>query len=155
MGIALNYLQEILERGDIETAKAMLIEASERGNAEAQWCLATQLMTGFFVASEQNTELAMCLFQQSANQGNPYAQYCLGLIYQYGIGAPKNEDSANHYFALAAKGNPLLATNSEEELAQMLNVLYEIDPGVQFHLGFLISFCFPKRRRKSASEKKK
>ena len=155
MGIALNYLREILERGDIETAKSLLTEAAKQGNAEAQWCLATHLMTGLFVAREKNAVQAMCLFQQSANQGDPYAQYCLGLIYRYGIDTPKNEEAANHHFNLAAKGNPLLAATSEEEIGRMLNVLYEIDPGVQFHLGFFISFCLPKRRKKSSNEKKK
>lgn len=74
-------------------------EASDQGNAHAQWNLANCYENGDGVSKNMST--ALYYYQLSANQGNPRAQCTLGYLYETGKGVVKNLQKAYEFYQQA------------------------------------------------------
>jgi len=95
---------------DSETA---LVDATEQGDAEAQYNLGVMYYSGEGVP-EDYTEAAKW-FRKAAEQGHAEAQYNLGVMYDSGDGVPKDDVEAYAWLSLS-----VTQTNGDEDMKEEL-----------------------------------
>jgi len=83
---------------------------AERGDAKAQYELATNLMNGRDAA--RNTKDAVRWLEKAGNQGLALAQLRLGIIYGKGFGVDRNFALARKWFQAAAENGNALAMHN-------------------------------------------
>ena len=91
------------DAGDIQTL-------AEKGDAKAQYQLATKLMSGHDAA--RNSKAALGWLEKAANQGLALAQLRLGIIYGKGLGVDRNLALARKWFQAAAENGNALAMHN-------------------------------------------
>lgn len=95
-----------------------LMQAAEKGDAEAQAALGSKYMYGDGV--EKNDATAFQWFLKAAPQGNADAQLGLGTLYQSGRNVPENFVEAFRWLDLAAAQGLEEASEARELLARHL-----------------------------------
>lgn len=121
--LALDALDGTDGKAPADPAQAVtyLTEAAQKGQAMAQYRLATLFMRGEGVAHDPVQ--AVHWYAMAANQGNVKAMHNLAVSYASGVGTPRSLPQAAHWFAKAAE---LGLADSQFNLA----VLYERGDGV-------------------------
>ena len=79
---------DAIEKSDYKTALKELLPLAQKGDAEAQSCLADMYYKGKGVT--QNYEEALKWVRKAAEQGYARAQHNLGWMYYEGKGVPQN-----------------------------------------------------------------
>jgi TPR repeat protein len=102
-GDSIERVKETVKKGRTEEQNAsyLLFQASDLGNAEAQYSLAAAYAKGDGIGKD--LEQAFHWFSKAAKQGHANAQYILGGAYFYGLGIEKDLEQAFHWFSKAAK----------------------------------------------------
>jgi TPR repeat protein len=134
-GTAISRIRQITEKPYILLLCACLLpacshnmieERAERGDADAQFQLATQ---------SQNKRDAVYWYQQSAAQGNAAAQNNLGVMYRKGSGVEQNFELARHWFAEAAsRGHHIAEYNLGYLYEQGLGVSQDYSQAMEWYL---------------------
>lgn len=86
-------------------------KAADRGNADAQYRLATLFHEGA-TGLKKNPERAFKLYQSAAKQGHTEAQNWLGYCYQHGLGVKQDDKAAVEWYQKAADGKLAIAENN-------------------------------------------
>ena len=102
-------LQE--ENGQFQQALQTYLEASRKGNPEADFRLGLIYETGENDI-KQDYKLAMSYYMNASNYGHPKAMANLGNMYYNGLGTQQNLQEALRYFQKAAEKDNAAATNS-------------------------------------------
>ncbi len=95
---------------DVEKSVAMIQEAAEIGNAEAQFLLGTMHFRG--EAVEKSTRLGLKFWNLAAVQAHPDAQLALGMLYSRGELVPQNHINAVAFWSQAATGGSVQAMHN-------------------------------------------
>ena len=90
-----------MRAGDYDTARSLLRERAEAGEAEAQLNLGVLLATG--QGSAPSPQEAVRWYREAAEQGNASAQNNLGRAYLEGMGVRRQPDTAARWFRDAAE----------------------------------------------------
>ena len=100
---------------DFAKAFRLSLELAKRGDAEAQYTVATLYRAGLGTAKDEGR--AVTWFRRAAKQGNADAQYCLGVMYLRGAGVKRNREEGLRWLSKAAvQGNAMAASKLEAEL---------------------------------------
>jgi localization factor PodJL len=121
-GVAQYRLATLYERGmgvkvDRERARALYRQAAEQGNVKAMHNLAVM---GVSTAAAPDYAAAATLFGKAASHGLPDSQYNLGILYESGLGVPKDHAAAYRWYALAARSGDREAARRRDLLIARL-----------------------------------
>ena len=106
---------------DYSAALSLLVQATERGDPEAQYTLGRMHFDGDGVAKD--VDKARDLFQASAEQEHPGGQTGIGFLYSAGQGVELDDEEAVRWYRMAAgQGFPAAQTN--------LGYMYQTGRGV-------------------------
>lgn len=102
-GDAMLTVRQLIAKGELDEALSKLIELSEMDppNLVAITRLAWLYEAGLGV--EQDISRAGELFQVAAEGGDAEAQYALSVMYETGVGRPKNSDTSMHWLRMSAE----------------------------------------------------
>lgn len=89
-------------QGEYARAMELFRSSAARGDAQAQYHLASLYALGYGPPGEDQDRLAARWYFESAQQGNADAQYALGLLFLSGKGVLRSEEEARKWFARAA-----------------------------------------------------
>ncbi len=106
---------EAYQQGRFERSYQALAEASNQGDAAAQYYLARLYSRG--AAVEKDPETASAWFRKAAVQGHAPAQYSLGLRYAKGYGVTRSHIRAYAWLDLAAEKGVAPAARVRDRLA--------------------------------------
>lgn len=97
--------------GNIKEAIKYWILGSQKGNSEAQYCLAVQYISGRYI--EQNVSKAMGLFIKAAKQDHEKSIMTLADAYEKGLfGIEKDPEASIYYYKkISGKGNKDIINN--------------------------------------------
>lgn len=102
-----------IKPSDPETAYQIFKQGALRGYSRSNNNMALMHEEGVFV--KQSWEIARKLYAQALKKQNPFAAFNIGLIYQHGLGVPKDDVLAFKLFTFAAeRGN----ASAQVELAE-------------------------------------
>jgi FOG: TPR repeat, SEL1 subfamily len=102
-GDSIERVKETVKKGRTEEQNAsyLLFQASDQGNAEAQYSLAVAYAHGHGIAKD--LEQAFHWYGEAAKQGHAKAQYSLAAAYAKGDGIERDFEQAFHWYGEAAK----------------------------------------------------
>lgn len=98
-----------------ETGTNALREAAARGDAKAQFIIASRYLDGQGVS--QDLTKAAYWYQQSASRGLAPAQYRLGTLFERGKGVPQDQATALLWYERAAEGGNVKAMHNAAVIA--------------------------------------
>ena len=104
---------------DYALAVRWLKEAARRGHAGAEDSLGVRYATGQGVPADEAE--AVRWFRRAAERGYCVAQFNLGLAYVHGSGVPQDYQHAYAWFALSAAQGDVIAEESRERTAELLD----------------------------------
>lgn len=96
-----------IRQKDYASAVQILTSEAEKGDAEAQFRLASLYRGGLGV--EKNLQQAFEWMDKAAQQGHAKAEYNLGEFYYHGWGVARDREKANHWYEKAAENDYPLA----------------------------------------------
>lgn len=105
---------DAIDEPDLQQDLAWCREAAQRGNADAQVCLALAYKNGTGV--EKSMEQAYHFASQAVQQGHAFGQYLLGMFYRSGFGVEKDEKLGEEWMLKAAQQR---CSQAEVELARI------------------------------------
>lgn len=106
---AVAYMASLMDRGlgtqkDQEQARALFVEAADRGYAYAQYEAGRMLLYG--LGGEAQPQQARRYIRAAAEDGRSYAQVLLGDMYYWGNGVAEDDAEAFHWFTKAYETDP-------------------------------------------------
>lgn len=106
-------------KGDYAAAQKQFREASERGDATAQYNLALMYDSGKDIP--QDDAEALKWYLEAAKQGHAAAQYNLSMVHFFGKGVPQDYVTAYKWIILADSHGEEHATNAMLKLAEKMS----------------------------------
>jgi TPR repeat protein len=106
---AVAYMASLMDRGlgtqkDLEKARALFIEAADKGFGYAQYEAGRMLLYG--LGGEAQPQRARRYIRAAAEDGRPYAQVLLGDMYYWGNGVAEDDKEAFDWFTRAYENDP-------------------------------------------------